>query len=275
MPAADRAPTRALGGHARDDALSQLRAPAERVPAIVDEGPAGRLLLKSASDELLAREVQLGSDAAFQIIYERHSPGLRKLCRRMLRSPEDAEDALQESLASAWSSMRAADADLPRQMRPWLYAVAQNRCRSMLRDRVPHGAAFEDPPETTPYDEQVQSRSELRLLLADVCDLPVLQRQALVLSELRGLSHAEVADRLGHQPSRVKSLVFEARATLAVWREARDTPCDEIRQQLARLRGGALRRRVLRRHLQLCESCRTYHATERARRRPLSILPRG
>jgi RNA polymerase sigma factor (sigma-70 family) len=246
-------------------APSVRRAPA---PAIAHDRPVAGRALPSASDELLAREVQLGNDAAFQIIYERHSARLRRLCRRMMRSPEDAEDALQESLASAWSSMRAAEGDLPRQMRPWLYAVAQNRCLSMLRERGHNTAVLDDPSAAIADDDRFESRSELHSVLADVRDLPALQREALVLSELGGLSHAEVADRLGRQRCKVKSLVFEARTTLTVWREARDIPCDEIREQLSVLRGGALRRRVLRRHLQLCESCRTYRATEREHPRP-------
>lgn len=278
MPAADPAPGERLDLAAPVDLPRGRRAVTagdERAPVATHDRPAAPRLLGRASDEMLAREVWLGNDAAFQVIYERHASGLRKLCRRMLRSPEDAEDALQQSLASAWSAMRAAEGDLPRQVRPWLYAVAQNRCLSMLRDRLASTVVVEDQPAALGYVDEIESRSELRSVLADVRDLPMPQRQALVLSELGGLSHADVADRLGRRQSMVKSLVFEARATLTVWREARDTPCNEIREQLSTLHGGALRRRALRRHLELCESCRAYRATERARPRPVAALLPG
>jgi RNA polymerase sigma factor (sigma-70 family) len=222
--------------------------------------PGSAALLARASDELLAREVRLGNDAAFQIIHDRYAGGLRKMCGRMLRCPEDAEDAVQQSMASAWSHLRTADGELPRRLRPWLFAVAQNRCLTMLRDRVPDTFVLEDQLAAPGDLDRIESRSELRLVLADVRDQPGAQRQALVLSELGGLSHADVADRLGRTQSRVKSLVFEARATLTAWREARDTPCDEIREQLSTLSGGSLRRRALRRHLEVCDACRTYRA---------------
>jgi RNA polymerase sigma factor (sigma-70 family) len=222
--------------------------------------PARAGLLARASDEMLAREVRLGNNAAFQVIYERYGGGVRSMCRHLLRSPEDAEDAVQQSMASAWSYLRAANHDLPQRLRPWLYAIAQNRCLAMLRDRVPDRLVVEDQRDELGYVDQVECRLELRMMLADLRDLPIAQRQALVLSELGGLSHADVADRLGRTQPRVKSLVFEARATLHAWREARDTPCDEIRRQLSTLHGGSLRRRTLRRHLELCDACRLYRA---------------
>ena len=79
-----------------------------------------------------------------------------------------------------------------------------------------------------------------------------------MLSELGDLSHDEIAEVLGVRRDKVKALVFQARESLAGWRAARETPCAEIREQLATLRGGALRRATLRRHLARCPGCRAF-----------------
>ena len=234
-----------------------------------DRGPRPRLLAR-ASDEMLAREVQLGNEAAFQVIYDRHAAGLRRMCRRMLQSPEDAEDALQQSLARAWAAMRRAEGEPPRQLRPWLFALTRNRCLSVLGGRAPDTIALEDQDHPAPATcaDEVERRAELRSVLADVGRLPDHQRQALVLTQLGGLSHAATAARLGRHKPTIKSLVFEARATLSVWRDARDTPCDEIRAQLSSPQGGTPGRRALHRHLELCENCRAMYSADRAQAPP-------
>ena len=84
-----------------------------------------------------------------------------------------------------------------------------------------------------------------------------------MLAEVGGVSHDEIAQVLGVQREKVKALVFQARSSLIASRDARETPCDDIRVQLAELRGGALRRNSLRRHLKVCPGCRDFRAPSR------------
>ena len=63
--------------------------------------------------------------------------------------------------------------------------------------------------------------------------------------------------------------MFQARASLSSARDARETPCAEIREQLTTLRGPALRRATLRRHLTVCAGCRAYRDAIRSGRRRL------
>jgi len=76
---------------------------------------------------------------------------------------------------------------------------------------------------------------------------------------------------LGCEVSKVKSLVFQARTALIERRTARETSCAEIRQQLATLRGGALRRSHLRHHLEACPGCSEYREEIRHQRAMLAI----
>ena len=90
---------------------------------------------------------------------------------------------------------------------------------------------------------EVERREELRALVADLGQLPEPQRAALVLSELEALSHAQIAQVLDVDTAKVRSLVFQARGSLISTRDARNTPCGEIRFQLSTLTGSSLRRR--------------------------------
>jgi hypothetical protein len=125
---------------------------------------------------------------------------------------------------------------------------------------------------TAGLSEQVQERADLRDLVGDLQELPHDQRTALVLSELGDLSHADIAEVIGCQTSKVKALVFQARSGLLERRQARETPCDEIREQLAVLRGPALRRGPLRRHLKACPGCSEFREEVKRQRQMLAVV---
>ena len=245
----------------------------EGVPHQLERGGThgSRPLLSLASDERLTLEMRRGSQAAFEVAYRRYAAGMLALCRHILGSSDEAEEALQQSFAAAWSDLQRPDRPAPERLKPWLFTLARNRCLSILRSRRPSPVELEELPSTSGLAEQVARRADLRALLADLRDLPEEQRTALVLSEVSGMSHADIADVLGRKESGIKSLVFQARTTLGDWREAREAPCAEIRQQLSVMRGGALRRPV-RRHLQACTSCQQFRAELQAQRRRLAIV---
>jgi RNA polymerase sigma factor (sigma-70 family) len=225
-------------------------------------------LLALARDEALVAQIRAGNHAAFEVAFERHASGVLSFCRHMLGSREAAEDAVQQTFASAYSDLLRSEREV--RLKPWLFKIARNRCISMLR------AAREQPTdelavETAGLHEQVQRRADLRELLGDLADLPAQQRAALVLSELADLSHQEIAEVLGVKTHKIKGLVFRARSGLIERREARDAPCEEIRERLANLRGGALRSLGLRQHLKACPGCSAYLDEVRRQRRMLAL----
>ena len=187
----------------------------------------------------------------------------------MLRSGDEAEDALQQTFLRAHRALVTHGA--PTDPRPWLYTIARNHCNTLLagrRHELPVDAAA---PEADGPGEQVQMRADLRAVVADVERLPDDQRAALVLAELADLSHEQIAGVIGVRPGKVKALIFQARSTLIAEREARELPCEQIREQLATAQGGALRRGPLRRHLRGCEPCRAYRAAVADQRRALAL----
>lgn len=200
-----------------------------------------RRLLGRLSDERLVALVRRGNDPAFEELFDRHSGGVLSLCSRILRSREEGEDALQHAFLAVYQAICERDVE-PRAFKPWLYTVARNRCFSLLRSRGEATLAGEEKgiAGAGQTADRVEQRAELRELLGDVADLPGEQRDALVLSELGDLSHAEIAQVVGCPCEKVKSLVFQARASLYLGREARETPCSRVREQLAGLPGSAL-----------------------------------
>jgi hypothetical protein len=85
-----------------------------------------------------------------------------------------------------------------------------------------------------------------------------LDRATLEDDLVAGRVDGEVAQVLGCEVGSVKGLVFRARSSLIERRDARETPCGEIREQLETLRGGALRRNELRHHIRHCPGCAAY-----------------
>jgi RNA polymerase sigma factor (sigma-70 family) len=230
----------------------------------------GSRLIRLASDARLVTLVREGRAGAFEAVYDRHHRGILSFCRHMLRDQHEAEDALQHTFMAAYSSLLASQQ--PIQLRPWLFAIARNRCYSVLRSQRERPVAELDEPITEGLTAEVQRRQDLRDLVGDLNRLPDEQRAAIVLAELESLSHAEIAEVLGVPRDKVKALVFQARESLLASRTARDTSCHEIREELAVGRGAALRRANLRRHLRDCEGCRAYRAQVQRQRRQFGLL---
>ena len=234
--------------------------------------PRSRKLLAAFGDERLVEQLRRGNEAAFEVLYDRHHRGVLSYCRHMLGSRDEAEDALQQAFVSAHTDIMSSEK--PIRFKAWIYTIARNRCLSILRARREQPSEDLERISVAGLSEEVQQRADLQELLADMQELPEDQRAALILSELGDLSHSDIADVIGCEAAKVKSLVFQARSGLIERREARETPCEEIREQLATLRGGSLRRGPLRRHLKACPGCSAFREEVRRQRQMVAaVLP--
>ena len=147
----------ASGGHERG---VEARRRGPRVPA---------RLLRLASDERLVDALRGGSEAAFEVIYTRHHRGVLSFCRHMLGSVEEAEDAVQHTFLAAYRDLLRSDK--PIHLRPWLYAIARNRCLSVLRARRERSLDAPIEPSTEHLAHEVERRHDLRALLGDLAEL--------------------------------------------------------------------------------------------------------
>jgi RNA polymerase sigma factor (sigma-70 family) len=217
-----------------------------------------------SGDERLARQAGAGDVQAFEIVYERYHGPLYGYCRSILRNDADAQDALQSTFAAAFAALRTGQRDAP--IRPWLFRIAHNESISVLRRRRP---AFElsaaSEHGTASVEDEVAGRAQVSLLWRDLRELTDRQRSALVLRELSGLSHEEVAIALGTSVGGARQMIFEARQSLFEFAEGRDLACDEIRRTISDADGRSLRARRVRAHLRECTPCAAFAAAIPAR----------
>ena len=238
-----------------------------------DIGDVDRSLVIDHTDDHLVAQVHAGEDAAFEAIYDRYARGLLAFCVQLLGSREDAEDALQVIFVSAYRALREADREVA--LRPWLFTIARNRCLSELRARRNgfhvNGDVADRPCFDGPVDE-VQRREDVREVFNEMQRLPDEQRAALVLFELGDHSHAEIAAVLGVRTEKVKALIFQAREALARGRTARNSPCAEVRELLATVRGKVLPRSMTRAHIDRCPGCAAFENNVRSQRASLALI---
>jgi RNA polymerase sigma factor (sigma-70 family) len=222
-------------------------------------------------DERLAQRAGAGDDRAFAVVYQRYHQILYRYCRSILNNDADAQDALQSAFAAAFASLRAGQRDAP--MRPWLFKIAHNESISILRRRRPALELSQAPePATGSIEDQVAERAALSVLLRDLRQLTDRQRSALVLRELSGLSHQEIAIALGTSVGAAKQTIFEARQSLFEFAEGRAMACGEIRKTISDADGRSLRSRRVRAHLRECRGCAAFAAAIPARTGELRAL---
>jgi RNA polymerase sigma-70 factor (ECF subfamily) len=172
---------------------------------------------------------------------ERYRRPLTAYCYRLLASPFEAEDAVQESFVRAWRSLDQFEGRAA--LKSWLYRIATNVCFDMLKaserrarpmDLGPAGEPIEanlrTRPETTWIEplpdravvaedgdpaEIAQTRETIRLaFVAALQHLPPRQRATLVLCEVLRWQATEVAELLGTSVASVNSALQRARATI-------------------------------------------------------------
>jgi RNA polymerase sigma factor (sigma-70 family) len=226
-------------------------------PASVSGGISIRSpLLRVASDERLIVLIRRGREDAFEVLVERYRPRLVAFCQNMLRSPEDAEDVMQEVMVSAHRAIRADDRQIV--VKPWLYRIARNRCLNHMRRVQP--IALDTMDEFTALGavsapEKVERSEQLREIVADVKRLPESQQTALLLREMEGLPYAQIAEVLDTTVPSVKSLLVRARVGLAEAAEARTLTCPQAASAAADRAATEAERRAARRHLRECGDC--------------------
>lgn len=135
-----------------------------------------------------------------------------RYCRGLL-SPSRAEDAVQHVFINAHGAL--VEGSPPRDLRPWLYRIAHNVALNALRE-----GGWDHPPiderwsTRGRFEEDVERREELARALSAVRALPPRQRDALLLRELEGRSHEEIAAALGVTGGAVRQLLHRSRANL-------------------------------------------------------------
>jgi RNA polymerase sigma factor (sigma-70 family) len=147
-------------------------------------------------------------------LYEKYSRQLYRYCLARLRSPEEAEDAVQNTFIRVHGAL--AQGTKPRFEAAWLYKIAHNVCltRIEVRSRRAEHEVYADLDELDPAAPEAESDALIGLEAA-LASMPKNLRDAILLREWQGLSYAEIAESLDTSVSAVETLIFRARRHLA------------------------------------------------------------
>jgi RNA polymerase sigma factor (sigma-70 family) len=181
--------------------------PAEHFAARIFLGPA----LRSQPDRRLVALVRDGYDAAFEEIVRRYRRPLDRFAAAIVGGR--SEDVTQDAFSKALLALRGSEAEI--ELRPWLYRIVRNTALNDLRDRAP---AVAEIPEALAGGRsaavEAEAREELAELMERLRALPDPQRAALVMRELEGLSHEEIATALGVTGGAARQAIHRARTAL-------------------------------------------------------------
>ena len=148
-----------------------------------------------------------GERSAMRVIYDIEAGRMVGVARRMLKRQDLAEEAMQDTFVRVWRAARSFD---PARggARTWLYAILRNCTISILRDEGRFEAEPDIGEDAAPASEsaltQLPETSALRRCLER---LDPQRRSVVVLAYVHGLSHGELAGRLGVPLGTVKSWV--------------------------------------------------------------------
>ena len=206
-------------------------------------------------------ETRTDERARLERALEDQRKALTGYCYRMLGSPYEAEDAVQETMVRAWKALDTFDGRSA--LSTWVYRIATNVCLDLLHGRQrraipmdlsPVGSAAAPLPDPVSWDrwvqpipdasvleegdpaELVESRETIRLaFVAALQNLPPKQRVVLILREVLRWQASEVAELLDTSVASINSALQRARATLDA--AAMDTehpldPTDDAQEEL-------------------------------------------
>jgi RNA polymerase sigma-70 factor, ECF subfamily len=191
---------------------------------------------------MTATTIPTDLDPALQAAFDAHRRELTGYCYRMLGSPSEADDAVQDTLLKAWQSYERFEGRSS--IRSWLYRIAHNVCMDMHRSPQRRARPMEMGPSTRTADvvlgpqleeyhfvqparddavldldgdpaEVAAARESIRLaFVAALQHLPPKQRSALLLCDVLRWPAADVAELLETTVASVNSALQRARATL-------------------------------------------------------------
>jgi len=172
---------------------------------------------ETPTDAELVLRARRGEELAFGLLVGRYQRPAYAVALSVTGRHEDAEDAAQESFLVALD--RLEECRSPERFGGWLMSIVRNRAKNLVRreslremDEVPAGASSRFP---TP--DRVAEVSELRGFLEEaLMSLPEVQRQIVLLHDLEGWKHREIAERLDLPSGTVRSHLHFARKALRI-----------------------------------------------------------
>ena len=216
-------------------------------------------------DARLVAALRAGEEGAFARLVTDYQTAIYNLAWRLVHDREDARDIAQEVFLKAYRQIPRIEGEL--HLWAWLYRVTVNACWDHLRAGSRRPILLDDPGVAA--DQKAgdgEDQAEMaRLFSASLAQLPPKQQAALLLKDVHGLQHSDIAAALGISRGSSEVLLFRARrsfrtAFTSLTADGGHEPaCGFAEQAAAYSVGGRLtearRRRVLE-HARTCADCR-------------------
>ena len=166
-------------------------------------------------DSELVLRARRGEELALSMLIERYQKPAYALALSVIGRHEDAEDVAQESFLVALEQLD--ECRIPERFAGWFMTIVRNRSRNLIRRESLRETS--DLPRGTrsriPTPDKIAETSELRGILQQaIASLPEVQQQVVLLHDLEGWKHREIAERLGLPSGTVRSHLHFARKAL-------------------------------------------------------------
>jgi RNA polymerase sigma-70 factor (ECF subfamily) len=165
--------------------------------------------------------IRAGDEDAFRQLFDALHGPLLGFASSFSKDDAVAQDVVQEAFVRLWDRRQRLDEEIP--LRAWLFRTVRNLALNIRRDDTTRARLLDDPaavdsaaaPRATALPDVATEGAELQDRVAVlVTELPNRQREALLLSRVEGLSHAEVAAAMGCAPRTVNNHLVAALSTL-------------------------------------------------------------
>lgn len=162
----------------------------------------------TSMNELLQRVATGGDAEAYLKLFQSYAPRVKSYMIRQGADAGTAEELAQETLLTVWRKAALYSGEKG-SATTWIFTIARNLRIDRLRREVPWqelpDGHNEEASTDTPPDEQLSEKERSARVQAALAELPPDQHEVVVLSYIEGLSHSEIADKLGVPLGTVKS----------------------------------------------------------------------
>ena len=182
--------------------------------------------MEPEQEKRLVRGAAQGDGACFEQLITDCAGQTYALALRMLKDPQDAEDAVQDAMIKAWKALPGFKGDC--RFSTWLFRLTYNTCLDALRrrqrgqvisltreDETENEIQAEVPDPAPGPEEALLAKERAEVLHREMEKLSDKLRAPLVMRELGGCSYEEIASALGISVGTVKSRIARARENLA------------------------------------------------------------
>jgi RNA polymerase sigma-70 factor, ECF subfamily len=167
---------------------------------------------------MLVLDFQAGNPQAFVEIHRRYGALARHVCQRFLPNRQDADEAFQEAMIRVFQGLYKFNGSYA--LAPWIARIAKNVSLDHVRgtSRRPQSdesapAADELPRPGDEADEIVERLVQRDTVLSVLAELPEAHRHALMLREMEGRSHREIAEEMEISSGQAKALIHRAKGS--------------------------------------------------------------